>query len=241
MELTQFLSPVDSDRARRTLAMLRRHSVQPFVLTGGLAVELHRARLGLPAEKRPLNDMDFLVDKFDEIPPTLSADLLFRHVHPHDPPAKTLLQCVDPETAIRVDIFRACGSTVARAISIDLCGIAMRTISMEDLLARTARLCMDLAANVPLPAKHARDFLRLLPLLDSGGVEPAWQDHRKPKHPGSFAAASHLLQELIATEEDLQIELARSQDLRATCSRCEPTDAFPLADAATVLSLLGYC
>jgi hypothetical protein len=166
---------------------------------------------------------------------------LFRHVHPHDPPAKTLLQCVDPKTAIRIDIFRACGCTNARAGIMKFCGANLRVISTEDLLARTARLCMDLAVNAPLPAKHARDFLRLLPLADTGDVELAWQDHRKPNHPGSFAAAADLLQELIATRRDLQIVPAYSHDVCVTCSRCEPTRAFPLADAADVHSLLGYC
>jgi hypothetical protein len=241
MDLTPFLSPADANRAARTLAMLRCHSIQPFVLTGGLAVELHHVRLGLAADPRPLNDMDFLVGTFDEIPQTLSADLLFRHVHPHDPPGKTLLQCVDPKTSIRIDIFRASGCTTARALPAEVCGASLRIISIEDLLARTARLCMDLAVDTPLPAKHARDFLRLLPLADTVPVEPAWQDHRKPNHPHSFAVTAGLLQKLIVSRSDLQIVPPWSHDVRATCSRCRPTNAFPLADAEDVHALLGYC
>ena len=224
MDFTSFLSSVNADRATRTLGLLRRNSIAPFVLAGGLAVELHRMHLGLPAEERPLNDMDFLVDSFDEIPSTLSANLNFRHVHPHDPPARTLLQCVDPATAVRVDIFRASLGTTASAISINLCGATMRMISNEDVLARTARLCMDLAVNAQLPAKHARDFLRLLSLADSGDVEPAWQEHRKPDHPGLFASSASLLRDLIATRKDLQIEPAYSKDVLARCSRCVSTD-----------------
>ncbi|MGD0628958.1 MAG: hypothetical protein ABR987_06375 [Terracidiphilus sp.] len=241
MDLTPFLSPADADRAARTLAMLRRHSIAPLVHAGGLAAELHCVCLGLAAQTRPLNDIDFLVDRFDEIPPTLSADLLFRHVHPHDLPGKTLMQCVDPAMGIRIDIFRACGATTARAISIDLCGETMRMISIEDVLARTARLCMDLVANTRLEAKHARNFLRLLTLTESGGVELAWQDHRKPSHPDSFADAANLIQGSIAAREDLQIVSEYSQNVLAICSRCESTEDFPLAEAADVLSLLGYC
>ena len=239
MDFTPILSPADADRAARTLALLRRHRIKVFVLTGGLAIELHRMRFGLPPQIRPLNDID--VDAFHEIPTTLSADLLFRHVHPHDPPGKTLLQAVNPQTGVRVDIFRAYGNAIARAISIDLCGAPMQIVSMEDLIARTARLCMGLTAQEQLPLKHAQDFLRLLPLAGCDEVEAAWQDHRKPNHPGSFAAVAGMLQNLIVTRTDLQIVPAYSQDVLATCSRCERTNDFPLADATQVLSLLGYC
>jgi hypothetical protein len=50
-----------------------------------------------------------------------------------------------------------------------------------------------------------------------------------------------MLQNLIVTRTDLQIVPAYSQDVLATCSRCERTNDFPLADATQVLSLLGYC
>jgi hypothetical protein len=240
MNFASFLSSADADRAARTLAMLRGHCIEAFVLTGGTAIELHRLRHGLPPQRRSLNDIDFLAASFCEIPATLSSSLLFRHVHPHDPPGKTLLQCVDPETALRVDIFRACGSTMARAISIELCGARMRMISIEDLIARTARLCMDIAAGDSLPMKRADDLLRMLPLAGCDEVEPVWREHRKPNHPESFAEATVLLRELFVTRKDLQIEPVYSHEAFAACSRCESTDGFPLADAADVLSLLGY-
>jgi|SRR5580658_6071406 hypothetical protein len=109
MSLARFPTEADADRAERTFRKLRRHNIAPLALTGGFAFELHLMERGSPAQMRPLNDIDFLVDSFDDIPKTLSGDFIFRHVHPHDPPAKTLLQCVDPETAVRVDVFRACG------------------------------------------------------------------------------------------------------------------------------------
>ena len=241
MGFTAFLSPADAERAHRTLAMLRRHRIEALVLTGGLAVELHCMRQGLPTETRPLNDIDFLVDSFKEIPLTLRADLLFRHVHPHDPPAKTLLQSVNQETGVRVDIFRACGQTTTRARTVELCGASMRIVSLEDLTARTARLCMDLAENAQMRAKHAVDFLRLLPLVQMVEMEVVWREHRKPNHPEAFAVAARLLKELIATKKGLQITPVCSRDVTAICSRCEGSEAFPLADPERVLSLLGYC
>lgn len=241
MDITKFLSPPDAARAQRTIATLLRHGVAPLVLTGGLATEFHRMRGGFPAEMRPLNDIDLLANSFEAIPGTLSADLLFRHVHPHDPPGKTLLQCVDAVTVVRVDVFRSYGGVTDRALSIEIAGSNMRMISVEDLAARMARLCMDLARGTPVPAKHARDFLRLLPLVDIGGLDAAWQEHRKPDHPASFAEVSILLTDLIATRTELLIVPEYSHNTSEICARCEATSAFPLADANRILYLLGYC
>jgi hypothetical protein len=241
MDLSAFFSHVDADRAYRSLALLRLHRAESLVLTGGLAFELHRQRLGLPSQQRSLNDIDFLVSSFDEIPKTLSADLLFRHVHPYDPPGKTLLQCVFPETAVRVDIFRAYGSTITRAETLEVAGEMLRMISIEDLTARGARLCMDLAANVPVPSKHIRDFLQLLEMADSRNIDTAWQDHRKASHPASFNWAADLLRDLIPARKDLQIAPGYSQDVHQSCSRCHGTEDFPVAEADLVRSILGYC
>jgi hypothetical protein len=241
MEIAALLSDADAVRTLRTLVTLRHHDVAQWVLTGGFAVELHRMRAGVATQIRPLNDIDFLVDSFDDIPRTLAAHFVFRHVHPHDPPARMLLQFVDPETAVRVDVFRACGNTIARAIPVEIDGSILQMISAEDLTARTARVCMDLAYNAPIPTKHARDFLRLLPLANICAMEAVWQEHRKKDDPASFTHASRLLSDLIATRKDLQIFPANSHDPNEPCSRCEATEAFPLAGNAHILSLLGYC
>ncbi len=241
MRFEAFLSPADAQRAERVLASLRRHDITSLAFTGGMAVELHLELQGGTAEARPLNDIDFLVDSFSEIPDTLSADFLFGHVHPNDPPARTLLQCVEPNTGVRVDIFRACGNELARAEEIDLDSETMRIVSLEDLVARMARLCLDLAAGVSIPRKHPRDFLRLLPFAVLEGVELVWPEHRKLNHPVSFAEVAPLLCDLIASRQDLQIDPAYSRDTKAICPRRESTLAFPLARPDRILSLLGYC
>jgi hypothetical protein len=241
MELSPFLSESDAARAQFALAALRRHNIAPMALTGGMAIELQTLRLGLPPQSRPLNDIDFLVSSFDAIPKTLSADFLFRHVHPHDPPGKTLLQSVHPESGVRIDIFRAYGGTVARAEQVEVCGHDIRIISLHDLTARTARLAMNLAFGELLSPKHARDFMRLLPLVDCESMQPIWQEHRKPNHPESFAKAADLLRKSIATRMDLQVAPVYSQDVDARCVRCASTETFALADARRIQALLGYC
>ena len=232
-----FLSAADRLRAARTLRKLVRHGSAQWALTGGLAVELHAPGLSV----RTLNDIDFVAPDFDSIPTTLGRDFRFSHVHPEDPPGKTILQCVDPETAVRIDVFRACGGTLSRGVPIDLPFASMHIFSPADLTARLARLLLDLANGVSVAAKHARDYLRLDALTDLTAMESSWADHRKPAHPAAFREVRELVRHLISTRPNLLIHPGYSQDVRAICPRCRQVQAFPLADSHTIVALLGYC
>lgn len=237
----RFLSVADAERALDALRKLARHDVGRWALTGGFAIEIHHWCMGLESCVRCLNDIDFVTGSFDCIPETLADDFLFRHVHPLDAPGKTMVQFVDPESALRIDVFRACGATMDRVSRQDLQPGTFQFLSIEDLVARAARLTLDLAEHVPVPSKHARDFLRLMELLAPADVETAWQDNRKPNHPVSFAEANGLLQDLIPAHPELLVTPDYSNDTEKVCARCKPTSAFPLTDPSLVLSLLGYC
>jgi hypothetical protein len=237
----QFLAASDASRASRTLEKLARHDISRWALTGGFAVEIHHLQLGRPPFIRPLNDFDVLAGSFDCIPATLGDDFLFRHIHPLDPPGKTMLQLIDPDSALPIHVFRAFGRTMSRTARLDLPSGTIELISLEDLVARAARLALDLTGNVPTPSKYARDFLRLAELVNPADVEEAWRDQRKPGHPETFDEANTVLQDLIPARHDLLITPDYSKDTADVCPRCAPTPAFALADPNVVLSLLGYC
>jgi hypothetical protein len=239
--MQRFLSIGDSTRAFNTLRKLALHEVSRWVLVGGLAVEFHCLRAGRSHPIRPLNDIDFVAPAFECIPETLARDFLFRHVHPFNPPGKTMMQLVDADTSLRVDVFRANGGIMSRAISVDGRSGPLRVISVEDVVACEARLLLDLDASVPVPAKHADDYLRLAGLVKLSNMETAWQDHRKPTHPMRFGEADTLLKELITIRRNLLIRLEYSKDTAEICPRCVRTSPFQLADPNVVLSLLGYC
>lgn len=240
--LASFLGCIDVKRAERTFEKLSRHNISAWILTGGLATEIHHVLHGRQPALRALNDIDFITASFHFLPESLARDYLFRHVHPADPPNKTILQAIDPVQALRIDVFRADGAAADRASEVDITSaVAVRLISLEDLVARTARLALDLAYNLPVPAKHAVDFLRLAKFTDPEAVETVWPEHRRPNHPLSFTEASKLLQELIPIRQELLITPRYSTDVTEVCQRCASTSAFQLADASSVLSLLGYC
>jgi hypothetical protein len=100
--------------------------------------------------------------------------------HPFDPPGKTMMQLIDADTSLRIDVFPADGGIMARAISVEGPSGPLRVVSVEDVLAHEARLLLDLDANVPVPAKHAGDYLRHAGFVKSSDMEAVWQDYRKP-------------------------------------------------------------
>jgi hypothetical protein len=215
--MRRFLSIGDSTRSFNTLRNLALHDVSRWVLVGVLAVEFHCLRVENSHAIRHLNDIDFVATAFECIPETLARDFLFRHVHPFDPPCKTMMQLVDADTSLRVDVFRTNGEIMSRAILVDGPSGPIRVISVEDVVACEARLLLDLAASVPVPAKHANDYLRLADLVKSSNLETAWQDHRKPTHPMTFGETSTLLKGLIATRRNLLINLEYSKDTAEIC------------------------
>jgi hypothetical protein len=246
--MQHFLSVGDSTRAFNTLRKLALHEVSRWVLVGGLAVEFHCLRSGYSHRIRQLNDIDFVASAFDCIPETLARDFLFRHVHSFDPPGKIMMQLVDADSSLRVDLFRADGGIMNRAIPVDLPSGPLRVISVEDVVAHAARLLLDLDASVLVPAKHADDYLRLEELAKSSNMETAWQDHRKPTHPIIFWETNTLIKGLIATRRNLLISPEYSKDTaRSVPAACKllrsswltPTPCSRCSDIASVLSRVG--
>ena len=239
--LQHFLSIADLTRAETVLRRLVQHNIEGWALTGGLAVGLHSVATGTEPKGRSLNDLDFVTERFEEIPETLGRDFLFRHVHPGQQPGGTMMQLVDVDARLRIDVFRAVGGTFTRASRIKLHVGEFTVVALEDLIARTARLSLGLANGVPVPAKHAVDFLLLSTMLGRGEAQSAWCDHRKPNQPESFAEVRKILTSLIPNQPELLVTPEYSKDVHVRCERCVPTAVFPLADPLTILSVLGYC
>jgi hypothetical protein len=241
MDLNSFLSPDDAVRAERTLRRIALHTISGWAITGGLAIEIHLLQRGRELLMRTLHDIDFMTASFDGIPGSIGKELLLRHVHPHDPPGRNMLQGVDPATHVRIDVFRAYGSEMERVVPVTVAGLRLRMVSLEDLVARHARLNWDLAEGSCVAPKFARDFLRMIDLVEPDALESIWQEHRKPRQPESFSQTVTRVREAIATRTDLLVSPRYSTDVDEVCGRCEKVDDFPLAGASQILAILGYC
>src|SRR5262249_1163148 len=133
---------------------------------------------------------------------------------------------------------RASGGLMSRTERTPLPSGPIRIVSLEDLAARAARLVLDLVDAIPVPSKHAHDYLRFAKLVDPAKVEAAWQGHRRPAHPATFQETNCLLQK---SRLELLITTDYSTDMVELCPHCIPTDTFRLPDPHAILSILGYC
>jgi hypothetical protein len=171
----------------------------------------------------------------------LQQDFLFRQIHPFDPPNKTIVQAVDRDGALRIEIFRSCGEVITRSANVNLWGLGAAYL-IGGLVARSARLSLEVTRGVPTPRKHTADFLRLAKLLvHERLIETAWQTHRRPVDPATFRLANTLLQASIPASQELLITPVYSTDPGAICGRCQETSAFRLTPPETILSVMGYC
>jgi hypothetical protein len=235
---TTLLEPTDAVRATAVMSALIASGLDA-ALTGGLAIDAHLAFQGRPTGRRPLNDLDFVVERFDAIPPSLGGRFLVNHIHPHAPAGKMLVQFVDREHALRVDLFRAFGETLSRAVTLDSQAGPLDLVSLEDLVARTTAYVGRLRGGRPVEAKHARAFARLQGLGDPQRLEDAWRDHRQDV-PGCFADAARECARMLAAHPDLVVEDGPYDRIRS-CDRCQEHGGFHLAPADDIVAILGYC
>jgi len=239
--LGSILSEQDAERASGTLRKLYGVGFTHCTLTGGIAIEAQIAGNGGVTTRRPLNDLDFLVESFDSIPRSICDGFLLRHVHPYAPPGKILLQAVDAGSRLRIDLFRTWGKEMERASEVELDGMTIRTISLADLAARKARLCWEMVEGRSIAPKHARDLLRMSELRPPQEFQEAWQEHRFRHQPESFVRAVEDVREMINSHPELLVPSVYSTNVEESCPRCHALPGLPLADAGAVLSLLGYC
>ena len=185
---SRFLDEADVRRVETTIRKLREQGVHA-ALTGGLAIELRLDAHGMLAWRRPLNDLDFVVAAWESIPTAVNDAFVQEFVRPDAIEGKLLRQLIDPETGLRIDFFRAFGSTLSRTEPFETDVGPIEVVSLEDLVARsTALVHSHVRSGKPLEAKYARDFERLAAFGDPAHLETAWRDHRQ-EGPASFGEA----------------------------------------------------
>ena len=233
------LDRADAARATAAVEAVLRHGLR-CGLTGGLAIEAQLRRSGRPAERRQLHDIDLVVERFASIPDSLAGSYLQPHVHPDATEGRTLLQLVDEPRRIRIDLFKALGTTLSRARPLGGDTGDVDVLSVEDLVARsTALVCGRLRRSLPIDVKHVTAFTRLRGLGAPATLAAAWQDHRQ-QVPGTLDEASREAARLLETHPELVVVERYSSD-PVTCASCRPHGSFRPAPAHRVIEILGYC
>jgi hypothetical protein len=235
---TEFLSATDAQRAFLSLQKLSACGFRG-ALAGGLAIEAHLLSQRRATGQRALNDVDVVVESFASLPGSLADGFLLHHVHAHAPEGKTLLQLIDPEQALRIDVFRQFGATFARAEALNGGPEPITMISLEDVVARTTSLVFgSLRRGRTIDPKYAEAFHRLAGLGEPVKLDAAWRDHRQAE-PESFHQAAQLAQQLLVHHLELLVREPYSAEVHV-CPRCEDQGSFRRARPDTIVEILGY-
>jgi len=233
------LEPPDAHRATAVVETLLAHGFRG-ALTGGLAIDAQLRAYGQTVERRPFNDIDFVVESFASIPESLAGSFLSHHVHPDATNGKTLLQLVDEAHRVRVDLFQAVGKTLLRTVPMYDGTCDLDVLAIEDLAARTTALvCGRLLRGLPIDVKHVRAFKRLRGLGEAPKLNTAWNDHRQ-RVPGTLDEASREAARLLESHPELVV-VERYSSEPVTCDRCRRYGPFGPVSPSKVIEVLGYC
>jgi hypothetical protein len=240
--LEEFLDRDDARRAAEVMGDLWMRGFRECALTGSVALEAQMISRGHTPQRRPLNDLDYIVDQFVSIPSALASGFLVHHVHPKAPQGKLLLQLVDPDRALRIDLFRAFGATMSRANTLqEPWSKLKRVLSMEDLAARyTLHVYGHLRDGRPVERKYAESFLRLVSFAAFENIElqTAWQDHRQGLTE-SFFDARERTKDLLRVGPELLFHQKYSNNV-LPCDRCQDYGPFQRGEPALIVNSLGY-
>lgn len=191
--------------------LLRFYAKDEIALTGGLAIEYHLAAAGLQPLRARVADLDFVARNVTPASSGIADEFLVSHYHAPDV-TKAMLQLVDPETALRIDVFPDLDGVVASASFATLQGVELRVVDPRSILDHKLRTIRG--ATRPIDPKHRRDVAAL-------------------------AAICGTTIDLPIIPEAIE---SYSQDVDAVCRRCllSETPALPLAPKREIFAILGY-
>jgi hypothetical protein len=185
-------------------------------VTGGVAIQLRMAELGLEGSRKTIDDLDLVVLSLDAVTPGIAVSFLVSHYHVVQPGVpKFMVQLVDPVSGIRVDVFPDLVGSLTRARAVTIGMHSVRMLALQDILEHKLQTISKASRADPVDPKHARDALVLGTLFGRMIPEVA---------------------------EGSLIEDVYGADVDASCRRCELSSSpdFPLAPKNQIFNLLGW-
>ncbi len=205
------------DRLSGCLCRLMPHlRLGDLAVTGGVAIQLGMAELGLEGSRKTIDDLDLVALSLEAVTPGIAASFLVSHYHVVQPGVpKFMVQLVDPVSGIRVDVFPDLVGSLTRARAVTIGRRSVRMLALQDILEHKLQTISKASRADPVDPKHARDALMLGTLF--GRMIPG-------------------------VAEGLLIEDVYGTDVNASCRPCELSSSadFPLAPRNQIFNLLGW-
>jgi len=236
-----FLKTEDVGRFVGSLSKLSRQFEEPVILTGSVASGWHLLKHQPQIEKKPLNDIDVVVEGLSPIRSTLIRDFLIKHFHPFRGQGRILIQLVDQECRTRIDVFTPTTRTLTTRLSdLVISNISCRVVSVEDLSSILLSVIYPAIDGEPVDPKYIEHFHSLSAIADVNTMREVWREYRKESQLLEFEKAIEAVGRNIAARPDLLQRGQYSQDIRQRCQWCQESEVFPLAPPSRIYQILGY-
>jgi hypothetical protein len=236
-----FTTQDESFRCLHALTKFARQTSEPFLVTGGLAIQWHLLRHGLHIERRPFNDIDIVIHDPSRPPSSLTQQFLLAHYHPFRRRGKILMQLADEASRSRIDLLTPYSLSITdRAQPVAIAGKNCGIVATVDLTARLLCILFQVVDGKTVDPKYYESFKRLASITDMEGVATIWREYKDEWHPEDVFAAVTKVHEAVGTNGHLLQPDVYSQAITEVCQRCHSSEAFPLAPAAKIHQFWGY-
>lgn len=237
-----------SDRSRAEVFIKRfAWHVTPgkLVVCGGLATRFHLALHNISFPKRSFNDLDLLIEKPNDIKPSILADFLLYHYHPPgvDDPVETsyfFYAFVDPIFRLKVDVFPYRWSSPERFVKARLKDLDIWVVGIEDQLIQCLYDVSRISLQQKVDPKQLKDVEILLKIVNIKLVKKIWEGNNHPSYPRLFEDALNRARKLKKTQPDWWQEKPYRQPKPFKCSRCQNRPEFPITDMKKIYKVLGH-
>ena len=229
--------PADTEVLQATLQRFLPYIEGDYCLGGGVATQAQLMRSGESVEPRPLNDIDIIMRRLEDINPAVATDFYLWHWHPEAPNDGIYAALVDKQNALTIDIFGWQRFPPDREMA-DLEGEPVYVRSTADLLTIfISAMYHRVTTGKPMIRKQFVDAQTLLAVASVDKVEYLWRS-RHPDNPITAKDALKTVGSYIAKSPDCFQE--KSIDLSApfTCHDCVSSEQYSVAPMEEVYALL---
>jgi len=242
-DLLKHLPSEAGERLAETLRRTCDGAIAPVLIVGSIALRYHLNRHGCAPLHRPLHDLDLAVSDVESLPPVEGEALLVSHYHPDSATSGTgrlLLQLVDPETALRIDIFHALPGAFHRASPLGHCSPHIFVACIEDVLVRSILVLGAQIESGSVEFKHVETIQRLSDIVKMEKADQLWATIDQGVWPGSIREAIEHAGSVLQDHPSLYgvLQYGRLDD--PPCDQCLWTDRYPLAEKHRIFEILGY-
>jgi len=235
--LTLGFSNEDAQRIEGSLKRLGSHlPPDKFVVVGSLAIRYHLLSRNLNYEGGALNDLDLIVEKEEDVEPSITKDFLVYHHHRSAPLFYFAL--VDPLSMTKIDIFTK--TLPVRTIKTSVLAAEVNAIGVEDQLVQTAFDIQRISENAKVKPVQIRDAKSLLEIADLELVDRLWRERGFQKYAPTVKAAVGKAEEIAKAHPDWLSENPFRKPKPYVCRECVEDPNFPLAPMEEVYKILGH-